>query len=98
MAFQEPWQDLRGTGTEEERQRSAIARELLAEVAAGHSLASVSGEVIARSGASDDVLLLLEDGRWALVHMTWRRTPEPPPYPHVKFFDSLPALERALTD
>jgi hypothetical protein len=70
---------------EEERQRSSIQQELLAEVAAGHPLSRISSEVIARSEASDDVLVLLEDGRWALVHLTWRQAPEAAPWPNVKF-------------
>lgn len=90
------WWDLRGGGVEEERQRSAIRQELRAEVAAGHPLAGISRTVIARSEASDDVLVLLEDGRWALVHLTWRQAPEAAPWPIVKFYDSVPAVERSL--
>jgi len=98
LTLPDPWRDLRGGGVREEAQRSAIQRELRAEAAAGHPLSGVSAEVIARSSALDDVLILLEDGRWALVHLTWRRAPEAPPWPLVEFYDSVQALGRALTD
>jgi hypothetical protein len=96
LVFPDSWWDLRGGGVKEQGQRSVIQRELRAEIAAGHPLAGVSGEVIARSTASDDVLILLEGGRWALVHLTWRCAPEAPPWPFVEFYDSVQALERAL--
>jgi hypothetical protein len=74
---------------EEQRQRSAIQQELLAEVAAGHPLSGISSEVIARSEASDDALVRVEDGRWALVHLTWRQAAEAPPWPIAKWVPSL---------
>jgi len=73
-----------------------MKRELRAEIAAGHLLAGVPGEVIARATASDDVLILLQDGRWPLARLTWRCAPEAPPWPFAEFYDQVQALERAL--
>jgi hypothetical protein len=96
LVLPDSWWDLRREGSKEEQQRSAIQRELVAELGPGHPLIGCSGEVVARSEASDDVLLLLQDGRWAIVHLTWRRAPEPPPWPIATFYDSVHAVEGAL--
>jgi len=79
-------------------QRDLLLRELRAEVAEGHPLAGVKVEVIGRSEARDDVLVLAGDGRWAVVHLTWKRRPERPPWPLARFYGSVPAVERALAD
>lgn len=73
------WWDLRGG--DGEGQRWALERELVAELSPEHPLVGYPGGVVARAQASDDVLLLLEDGRWAIVHLTWRGAPESPPWP-----------------
>jgi hypothetical protein len=90
--FPSTWWDLYA----EERQRRAIANELVAELSPEHPLFGHPGEVIARSEASDDVLLLLEDGRWAIVHLTWRGAPERPPWPVATAYDSAQDVQEAL--
>lgn len=98
LVLVDPWWDLRGGGADEESQRDLLLGELRAEVAEGHPLAGVKVEVIGRSEARDDVLVLAEDGRWSVVHLTWKRGPERPPWPSVRFYGSVRALEQALAD
>jgi hypothetical protein len=46
--------------------------------------------LIARRDDTDDALFLLEDGRVAEVHMTWRKSAEPDPrWPATAIFASL---------
>ncbi len=67
-----PWVVVR----EEEQ---ALSMELNREADAGHPLHDVRARALARRGDKDDVLFQLEDGRLAVVHLTWSRRPEPAP-------------------
>ncbi len=97
-AFHEPWWDLRQDGSVEHRQREALHAELLTEVAVGHPLHGLRTEVIARSQASDDIVVELATGGWARVHLTYKRAPETPPWPNTTFYDTIHALERDLRE
>jgi hypothetical protein len=77
---------LRGGGQVEVQQRIILGAELGPEVSVGHVLYGRTSTVIARSQASDDVLVALEDSRWAVVHLTWRRAPETAPWPSTTVF------------
>jgi len=96
LVLVDPWWDLRSGGADEEWQRRVLTEELLTELSPDHPLGGVCVRVIGRSSVSDEVLLSLEDGRWALVHLTWRGAPEPPPYPRVAFYESARQVEEAL--
>ncbi|WP_422739446.1 hypothetical protein ACN263_09550 [Micromonospora sp. WMMD729] len=82
------WWDLQGDTALELRQRQALHAELLVEVAPGHPLHGQPVSIVARSQASDDILVQLPE-RWALVHLTWKAAPETPPWPKTTFYDTL---------
>lgn len=92
----EAWWDLRADGPVETEQRDALQTELHLEVGAGHTLYGRSFSVIARSQERDDVLIALDDNAWAVVHLTWRRARENPPWPATTVFDSLSAAIRSI--
>jgi hypothetical protein len=94
--FTAPWWDLRAGGLDEERQRDALHTELEAELPQGHPLHGSSLAVIARSTARDDILVSSGDGRWAIVHLTWRGAVERLPWPNATLFDSLHDAVEAL--
>lgn len=94
--FTNPWRDLRRGGPTEQRQRGALHAELLTEVAAGHPLYNQPVEVIGRSGASDDIVVELASGGWALVHLTWKRAAERKPWPETTFYSTIKALEEDI--
>ncbi|PYC67260.1 hypothetical protein C7C45_22625 [Micromonospora arborensis] len=94
--FTDPWWDLRRGGPTEQRQREALHAELLTEAAAGHPLHSQPVEVIGRSGASDDIVVELSSGGWALVHLTWKRAAERLPWPETTFYSTIKALEEDI--
>ncbi|WP_084010474.1 hypothetical protein [Pseudofrankia sp. DC12] len=93
--FVDPWWDLRCGSPTEHRQREALATELRNEVAAGHPLHRVSFEVIARSEATDDIIIELTTGGWAKVHLTWQG-PDRPPWPTTTIYNAIGALEEDL--
>jgi hypothetical protein len=89
MAFPEPWSDLRDGDPENDEQREALRAELAEELSAGHVLHDRELIIVARSEANDDVLVALDDGTWALVHLTWRGTAERAPWPTTVVFSAV---------
>jgi hypothetical protein len=85
----ESWWDLRPHSHREDKQRDILQNELRREVDRGHLLHGRTFAVIARSQAQDDILLALDDKKWAIVHLTWQRAPEVPPWPVTTVSDSL---------
>ncbi|MES1180059.1 MAG: hypothetical protein ABUL43_02570 [Hyphomicrobium sp.] len=76
--------------------REGLAKQLAQEVGTKHALYRVRLALIARRDDTDDALFLLEDGRVAEVHMTWRKTAEPDPrWPATAIFASLEDWARA---
>lgn len=73
---------------------AAYERELAAELGRGHPLYGVPLTALGKHDGSDDVLFRLLDGsgRVAVVHLTWARHPEPPPWPGFELFPSLEAF------
>lgn len=76
-----------------EAARTAVVRELARELGRRHSL---HGRCVALAavGPDDDILVSLDDGRVAVVHLTWRGAVEPPPWPEVVVFADLQAFLR----
>jgi hypothetical protein len=97
LVLVDPWLDLRGGGVDEAARRDALAAELRAEVAPGHSLHGIYVAAVGFSIARDDVLFRLAGGRWAVVHLTYAK-PDRPPWPHTTFLDSVAAVEAACTE
>lgn len=64
--------------------RPSLETELRAEVADGHPLSGETVTAIARCQTCDDVVFSVEGDHpiwFALVHLTWRRSRELPPWP-----------------
>jgi hypothetical protein len=94
--FADPWWDLRHGDTPEQQHGEALYAELLGEVAAGHPVHGEPVEIIARSDASDDIVVELASGGWAVVHITWKGAAEPLPWPTVILHDTVESLERHI--
>lgn len=95
--FHEPWWDLRGHGLTEDGQRQALHDELVAELKPSHPLHGRSFTVIARSGAQDDILVEVDNGTWAIVHLSWKGDRERSPWPTTTVFESLQAAVASLS-
>ncbi|GGB15645.1 hypothetical protein GCM10011492_01660 [Flexivirga endophytica] len=91
--FGEDFEDLR----RDRKRASAFEQELVREVSAGHPLHGRSWTVIALAFAQDEVVVESDD-EVALVHLTWRRGPEPLPWPSTEFFTSAKEFGAATTD
>ncbi|MGE4247217.1 MAG: hypothetical protein AB7E66_14560 [Parvibaculaceae bacterium] len=66
IEFADPWRALDASA-----ERETLQRRYENEVSGSHPLASLEGQIIGRSDASDDVMVRLNDKRFAVVHLTW---------------------------
>jgi hypothetical protein len=70
---------------------SGFAHELAKETAAGHMLFGLKTEAVATSQGTDlDVLFRVLDGsnRYAVVHLTWSKSADRPPFPWAEVYAS----------
>ncbi|MEZ5022748.1 MAG: hypothetical protein R2728_05695 [Chitinophagales bacterium] len=65
----------------EEKSRQAIMDELKLELHDNHILYNEHLDLLARKTNNDDIVLELEDGRIAVVHLTWKSKKETNGYP-----------------
>ncbi len=63
-----------------------LESELLAEVSREHPLFGAQVIAVARCEGCDEVVFSVETdpARFVSVHLTWRRAPEPPPWPRTE--------------
>jgi hypothetical protein len=89
MKWLEPW---RSTAGEDEDFHKRFARQLQLEVGPGHDLFGLPAYLIGR-GNGDDALFEISDGtgRVAVVHLTWGRTAEQPPWPITNIYPNVEA-------
>ena len=91
------WPD--GWRAPEKHEAIAIASELRVEIGNGHALHNQELKLIARRDDQDDVLVMLQDGRVAQVHVTWRGSVEQDSnWPTPKLFRDLAAWHAAQLD
>jgi hypothetical protein len=81
----EPWCRLA-----DEQTRRLFGEELKRELAEAHPLVGLPLTVMARRADQDDVLVLLDHGRVAEVHLTWSgKTEVGPGWPRTAIFESM---------
>jgi hypothetical protein len=86
-----PWFDLRWRwGTE--TQRAAMLAELCREASPGHALHGTNPVAVAKCSHCDDVAFEQGDGKYAVVHLTWSRREERPPWPRASYAPDWSAL------
>ena len=68
-------------------QENGFLRQAEKEITEGHPLYLQLAEAIAKCEANDDVVFRLNDGRFALVHLTWQN-PTNPAFPRYALFDT----------
>ena len=95
VVLADPWEDLRNPDAEHREQVSGLETEVRTELSDGHPLFGRAFSIVGRSHAADDVLLKVDDG-WALVHLTWSRHAERPPWPNSTEFRRALDVERAI--
>jgi hypothetical protein len=68
------------------------------EIGPGHSLRGHALTLIARCDGCDHAAFRLDDGRFAIVHLTWAGREEPPAWPSTEIFSGHRALEAAADE
>jgi hypothetical protein len=87
----DPWWD---AAAERPDLAAAYERQLVVELGPGHPLYGVPLAALGKHDGSDDVLFRLLDGsgRVAVIHLTWARWQEEPPWPGFSLFPNLEAF------
>ena len=93
MQWLAPWEPVRAPMDED--YLTGWETELARETGPGHPLYRTPAKLIARRFDCDDALFELEDGRVALVHLTWiQRQESDPRWPATQIYASLEEWER----
>lgn len=79
----------------EPAQAGALEREATTEIGPGHPLSGHALTVVAVCSACDSTAFRADDGRFAIVHLTWTLHREPPPWPSAEIVTGRHALEVA---
>jgi hypothetical protein len=85
----EPW------SAPEAAQAAALEREAATEIGPGHPLSGQALTIIAACSACDSAVFRADDGRFAIVCLTWSLHQEPPPWPSAEIVTGYQALEAA---
>lgn len=94
LQFKPPWEDIIEYPQDI---RTALLKELKKELHRKHPLYKFKVILIGRRQDNDDILLALEDGRIARVHLTWSGGREHGPWPATRIFpDKKDFWERAM--
>jgi hypothetical protein len=88
--FREPWFRLEG------EHARALEREAATEIAAGHELHGLGLTAVAKCEGCDSVVFRASDDTFAIVHLSWIRKPETPPWPHTTRLVGFIAVEIAM--
>ena len=72
-----------------------LARELAAELSSGHPLLGQAWTIVAQARPQAEVVVTTDSAVY-LVHLTWTRRPERPPYPRALAFQSAAEFEDAI--
>ncbi|MCG9767593.1 hypothetical protein L1D59_03135 [Pseudoalteromonas piscicida] len=94
--WEHPWDLLEGNSSG----KIGLQKELNAEISSKHPLFGFSPIVFARSNASDDVLVFLNDGRFACVHLVWHGKVDqfPDKFPSTYFLGSAECVQKFLDE
>lgn len=90
IEYQGPWTEL------EEPRRTRLQKRYDHEITDGHVLWGASGYVIGKNEGTDDVLIRLADGRFAIVHLTWSERPGGKEYPSADVYASAQEASEAI--
>jgi len=92
----EPWWHVKDNA----KVKAGIQKELEAEIGPQHPLWQFKPEAIAKTDANDDVIVQLNDGRFACVHLVWHGKIDqyPDKFPSSVIFDTVKSLQTYLNE
>jgi len=91
FVFSERWWDVRGRDIDDEARREILVRELRLEVGEGHTLFGAHPTAVASCQHCDDVILELDNGQFAVVHLVWQG-PQCAPWPDTDVLEDWDAV------
>jgi hypothetical protein len=84
ISYLEPW----WSTIEMDDNGKFLKDELIKEINPDHLLYNLNIDVIAKRQDNDDILVEMDNGTLALVHLTWSGKPESKNYPRVEYYSS----------
>lgn len=93
IRWREPWYPI-----ESETEQHSIQIELIKEISPAHPLWGTNPVAIGRNQGCDDVLLIINESRFAIVHLTWTGKCDqyPDKFPWTTIFDDISMLQKML--
>lgn len=88
----EPW------SRPEPQHAAALEHEARKEIGPGHDLAGHALTAIAACSGCDHAAFRLDDGSFAIIHLTWASHQKPPPWPAAQRADEYTTLETLITE
>jgi len=88
--FREPWFRLEGASAR------TFEHEAATEIAAGHELHGLALTAVAKCQGCDSVVFRASDSTFAIVHLSWIRKPEAPPWPRTTRLGGFIAVKMAM--
>lgn len=74
----------------------AFEDEAATEISLGHDLHGLALTALVRCDGCDSVVYRASDGTFAIVHLSWTRKPETPPWPRTTRLGGFIAVETAM--
>jgi hypothetical protein len=74
----------------------AVEDEVTTEIAPGHELHQLALTAVAKCEGCDSVVYRASDGTFAVVHLSWSRKPETPPWPRTTRLGGFIAVESSM--
>lgn len=91
-AFVTPWRAV------DEQEGLALRGRLLFEVTPGHPLWDAEPDVIGRSDANDDIVIVTRGGLYGIAHLVWGTSPGDATWPATMLFQSAEELSAAMRE
>ena len=88
--FREPWVRVDGENAR------ALEQEAATEIAQGHELYGLALTAVAKCQGCDSVVFRVSDDTFAIVHLSWIRNPDTPPWPRTTRLGGFIAVEMAM--
>ncbi|GAB5527951.1 MAG: hypothetical protein Roseis2KO_58230 [Roseivirga sp.] len=85
LKFDPPWEDINEYPQDI---GNTLSKELKRELHRKHPLYGIKVALIGKRQDNDDILVELEDGRVAVVHLTWKGRGESGPWPSTRIYQS----------
>lgn len=91
VEYREPW-----CAIEDDKRRAGLQRQYDLEISPQHPLWGEGGRIVGKNEGTDDVLVQLAGGRFAIVHLVWSNVTGDAIHPDTAVYPSALEASRAI--